>query len=284
MQTEAYEQMVLKVALRSALNQGELTVLYQPLVRVHDHSIVGFEALLRWDSEQYGRISPDVFIPLAEQTGLIHSIGEWVLKESCFFAKHLSEQGQGHIRIGVNTSPIQLSDEYFVTMVQRIIKNIGIRPEQLELEITETAIMSSLDNVVRNLAKLNELGVRLALDDFGTGYSSLTYLHRLPVNTLKIDKSFIDWMFNNTTQNSIIKNIIDMAHTMKMVVVAEGVEKSDQVSFLAQTQCDYIQGYYFGRPEPPRYGDPLAAKIERRRCNLSAPSFLCSFVIVSIDP
>ena len=251
MQTEAYEQMVLKVALRSALNQGELTVLYQPLVRVHDHSIVGFEALLRWDSEQYGRISPDVFIPLAEQTGLIHSIGEWVLKESCFFAKHLSEQGQGHIRIGVNTSPIQLSDEYFVTMVQRVITNIGIRPEQLELEITETAIMSSLDNVVRNLAKLNELGVRLALDDFGTGYSSLTYLHRLPVNTLKIDKSFIDRMFNNTTQNSIIKNIIDMAHTMKMVVVAEGVEKSDQVSFLAQTQCDYIQGYYFGRPEPP---------------------------------
>ena len=136
-------------------------------------------------------------------------------------------------------------------MVQRIIKNIGIRPEQLELEITETAIMSSLDNVVRNLAKLNELGVRLALDDFGTGYSSLTYLHRLPVNTLKIDKSFIDRMFNDTTQNSIIKNIIDMAHTMKMVVVAEGVEKSDQVSFLAQTQCDYIQGYYFGRPEPP---------------------------------
>ena len=136
-------------------------------------------------------------------------------------------------------------------MVQRVITNIGLRPEQLELEITETALMSSLDNVVRNLAKLNELGVRLALDDFGTGYSSLTYLHRLPVNTLKIDKSFIDRMFNDTTQNSIIKNIIDMAHTMKMVVVAEGVEKSDQVSFLAQTQCDYIQGYYFGRPEPP---------------------------------
>ena len=251
MQTEAYEQMVLKVALRSALNQGELTVVYQPQVRVRDHTVIGFEALLRWNSEQYGKISPDVFIPLAEQTGLIHSIGEWVLKESCFFAKHLSEQGQGHIRIGVNTSPIQLSDEYFVTMVQRVITNIGLRPEQLELEITETALMSSLDNVVRNLAKLSEMGVRLALDDFGTGYSSLTYLHRLPVNTLKIDKSFIDRMFNDTTQNSIIKNIIDMAHTMKMVVVAEGVEKSDQVSFLAQTHCDYIQGYYFGRPEPP---------------------------------
>lgn len=251
MQAETYEQMTLKAALRSALARGELAVVYQPQVSACNHDVIGFEALLRWNSSQHGPISPAVFIPLAEQTGLIHSIGEWVLREACLFARKLADCGWSHIRIGVNASPVQLSAESFVSIVRTVLDDAGIKPGQLELEITETALMSSLENVARNLTTLNAMGVRLALDDFGTGYSSLTYLHRLPVNTLKIDKSFIDMILTNTAHRSIIGNIIDMAHGMAMSVVAEGVEAGDQVEFLKNNRCDFIQGYYFGRPAAP---------------------------------
>lgn len=248
MQAETYEHMTLKAALRTALSRGELTVVYQPQVSAADHQVIGFEALLRWQSLQHGPVSPAYFIPLAEQTTLIHAIGEWVLQEAGRFAGRLADLGLAHIHVGVNVSPVQLAVESFVSVVSGVIAGVGIRPEQLELEITETALMSSLENVVRNLTELRAIGVRLALDDFGTGYSSLTYLHRLPVNTLKIDKSFIDMILTNTAHTSIIGNIVDMAHGMDMTVVAEGVETGEQAEFLLNNRCDFIQGYYFGRP------------------------------------
>lgn len=252
MQAETYEHMTLKAALRSALRHRELAVVYQPQVSTYDHRIIGFEALLRWKHPQYGMVAPSSFIPLAEQTGLIHSIGEWVLQEACLFARRLADGGWPHIRVGVNASPVQLSAEAFIDVVQRVIHGAGIEPSQLELEITETALMSSLETVAQNLSAIHGMGVRLALDDFGTGYSSLTYLDRLPVNTLKLDKSFIDRIVTDPGRTSIIGNMVDMAHGMSMTVVAEGVETAAQVEFLTENCCDFIQGYYFGRPVPER--------------------------------
>lgn len=250
MQAETYKKMVLTGNLRGALNRKEMRLVYQPQVKMSDMSVNCFEALLRWDSPQHGAVSPTSFIPLAEESGLIHDIGKWVLQQACLFGRRLADNGRKDIRISVNVSPSQLSDELFVKIVYAALTDAGISPGQLEIEITETALMSSLENTAYNLNALHALGVRLALDDFGTGYSSLTYLHRLPVDTLKIDKSFIDMTLTNSTKTSIIGNIIDMAHGMGMTVVAEGAETKMQVDFLVKNRCDYIQGYYFSKPIP----------------------------------
>lgn len=250
MQIEAYEEIALTSSLRSAIELGELTVVYQPQVSVKDNSVVGFEALLRWFNHQHGSISPLRFIPLAEKSGLIHSIGQWVMKEACLFAETLNVKGWSNIRIAVNVSPCQLAYEFFGDMVRETLDKVKIRPDQLELEITETALISSLDRTLKVLGDLNDFGVRLALDDFGTGYSSLTYLNCLPVQTLKIDKSFIDKNITNKMQPKMIKSIVAMAHNMKMSVVAEGVETNQQLDLLIKNRCDFIQGYYFSKPLP----------------------------------
>ncbi|MDR3591656.1 MAG: EAL domain-containing protein [Negativicutes bacterium] len=248
MQDEAYEKVVLTSSLRTAIGRGELSVVYQPQIAAENHAVSGFEALLRWNSSRHGPVSPVRFIPLAEQGGLIQSIGQWVLQEACRFARKLADLGQSGIRVGVNVSPHQLSGEDFGDVVRQIIDSVDIKPSQLELEITESALMSSLDNTVRNLEQLNALGVRLSLDDFGTGYSSLTYLHRLPVKALKIDKSFIDKIMVDNSYFALINSIVYMAHSMEMTVVAEGVETRQQLDFLTGIRCDLIQGYYFSRP------------------------------------
>ncbi|HWR40462.1 MAG TPA: EAL domain-containing protein [Patescibacteria group bacterium] len=250
MQMETYEQIVLTSSLRFALEQGELSIMYQPQVSTKNHAVVGFEALLRWSSPQHGMIAPMRFIPLAEKSGLIHSIGQWVIREACQFAEKLNRNGLENVRVAVNVSPYQLASERFGNMVGETLECFRISPDQLEMEITESALIPSIDGTLRILHDINALGVRLALDDFGTGYSSLTYLHRLPVQTLKIDKSFIDMIITDNKPPVMMKNIVNMAHSMKMNVVAEGVETREQLNCLTKSRCDLIQGYFFSKPLP----------------------------------
>jgi len=250
MQSQTYENVILTNRLRHAAEYGELSLHYQPQVEVGSGKILGFEALLRWDSGEGGTISPSRFIPLAEQSGLIRSLGQWVLQEACLFARKLDEMGYGDIYIAVNVSPRQLADVDFVNVIGQVLNESGIKASQLELEITENVLLVSLEEVIYKLELLQKMGVRLSLDDFGTGYSSLTYLQRLPVNTLKIDKSFIDMIMVGASQPAIIGSIIDMAHILKMTVVAEGVEQQQQLDYLGENNCDCIQGYFFSCPVP----------------------------------
>ncbi len=249
MQAEAYEKMILINSLRNAINRRELVLHYQPQV-ANGGAVAGFEALLRWNSPEHGCVSPSLFIALAEESGLIRPIGQWVFREACIFAKRLSDMGRGDIRIAVNVSPRQLADPDFINIVRTILADVEIEPCQLEIEITENVLLVSIEDTVRKLNELQSMGVRLSLDDFGTGYSSLTYLQRLPVNTMKIDKAFIDMIMADEVQPAIIGSIISMAHVLKMVVVAEGVEMEKQYDYLARNQCDVIQGYFISRPIP----------------------------------
>ena len=250
MQTEAYQKMQLISGLRYALKRGEFSLVYQPQIVIHDGRVASLEALLRWNRAEGGPVSPLQFIPLAEQSGLIHRIGQWVLFESCRFARRLAEQGWSGIRVAVNISSKQLAAADFIPMIRSAINAAGIEPCQLELEITESLLMASLEDATSKLSRLKNMGVRISLDDFGTGYSSLTYLRKLPVETLKIDKTFIDMITADAHSVNLIGSIINMAHTLNMTVVAEGVETEQQLRYLADNGCDLIQGYLYSRPVP----------------------------------
>lgn len=248
MTKDAYEKMVLTNSLRKALENDELCLHFQPLISMNSRSVVGFEALLRWNSPQHGNVPPCSFIPLAEQSGIILSIGEWVIGEACRFARTLSELGRSEVCVAVNVSPRQLAAEDFVETVRRCINEAGVQSGQIEIEITENVFIESIEKCTGKLAELSSLGVRLSLDDFGTGFSSLTYLRNLPVTTLKIDKSFIDRIDEDQVQEGFIRSIIDMAHVLNLNVVAEGVETELQLAKLNDFGCDYAQGYLFSRP------------------------------------
>lgn len=248
MQKAAYEKMLLTNSLRFAIQRQELSLFYQPQVRAADGITVGFEALLRWHSPEHGTISPARFIPLAEQSKQIHTIGNWVLREACRFARRLADKGAENLYVSVNVSPYQLSANDFITNVCNALQDAGIHPNQLVIEITENALISSLKESNLKLRELQSLGVSVALDDFGTGYSSLTYLQRLPVNTLKIDKSFTDMILLDGSHKAIIASIVAMAHAMEICVVAEGVETTEQIAYLTKCGCDLLQGYIISRP------------------------------------
>jgi diguanylate cyclase (GGDEF)-like protein/PAS domain S-box-containing protein len=248
MQRGTYERIVLTNSLRYALERGELSLNYHPQVQTKTGRVIGFEALLRWNSPEHGQVAPNRFIDVAERSGMIHTIGRWVIRESCGFIRRLTDEGFPNIRVAVNVSPCQLSSDDFINSVRDILIEEGIRTEQLELEITENALMVSMEDAVGKLQELRRLGLGVSLDDFGVGYSSLTHLRNFPVNTLKIDKSFIDKVETDEVMAQIISSIIDMAHILNMTVVAEGVETADQLVFLADKDCDFIQGYLFSRP------------------------------------
>ncbi|MDT8902417.1 EAL domain-containing protein [Anaeroselena agilis] len=249
MQASAYEEMRLTGSLRGALEREELSLHYQPQF-LATGAIIGFEALLRWNSSELGAIPPLQFIPLAEKSGFIHSIGQWVLREACQFIRRLTDQGWDGIRIAVNISSKQLAVDNFCSIVRGVIQEAGIAPSQLELEITESVLVTSFEDATSKLAELKALGVRLSLDDFGTAYSSLTYLRSLPVETLKIDKSFVDMITTDIPAAKIIGAIIQMAHILNIAVVAEGVETEQQLAFLRDNGCDRIQGFIFSKPLP----------------------------------
>lgn len=236
--------------LRCAIENNELIINYQPQYDAQKNEIFGFEALLRLNSKEIGFVSPAEFIPIAEECGYITQLGLWVLKESCIQSVKWFNAGYKFRSISINISSVDLQQPDFLDNIKNIINETSINPSVIELEITETVLMQSLDSSINILKKLMDMGIRIALDDFGTGYSSLNYLRMIPIHTLKIDKSFIDNITSSKKEESIIKNIIQMAHSMNLKVVAEGVETEDQLSILKERKCDYIQGYYFSRPLP----------------------------------
>lgn len=248
MQHDAYVKIRLADGLRCALEKDELFLVYQPQIVATTKAVVGVEALLRWRSSEYGVMPPQLFIPIAEQFGFIHSIGKWVLNEACRLARRLNEHGWGKIRVAVNISPKQIAADDFIAIVCNALQEAGIQAGQLELEITETSLLTSLEEAVGKLIQLKKMGIHLSLDDFGTGFSSLTYLRRLPIKRIKIDKSFIDMIESDIYRAKLIGSIISMAHTLDMSVVAEGVETTRQRKFLIDNECDCIQGYIFSRP------------------------------------
>ena len=240
----------LEVGLRKALKNDELYLLYQPQIDVASGQIVGVEALARWRHPERGVISPTEFIPLAEETGLIVPIGEWVLRTACLQATAWQKNGRRALRMAVNLSAKQFKDENLAQIVITALADTGLDARLLELELTEGTLMDDARATMATLDQLRAIGVYLSIDDFGTGYSSMSYLKRFDVRTLKIDKSFISGLPQDSENAAITRAIIAMAHGLKMVVVAEGVETDEQLMMLEQYGCDMVQGYYLGHPSP----------------------------------
>lgn len=239
-------KMMIENELRKAITRNELELYYQPKFNLRTRRLMGMEALLRWNSQKLGRISPTEFIPVAEDTGLIVNIGEWVLRRACIQTKQWQDQGFQSHSISVNVSVQQFKQSNLVNTVENILKETGLNPMYLELEITES-IMQNVEESKKVLAGLREIGLKISLDDFGTGYSSLHVLKNLPINTLKIDKTFIDDIKIENDQ-SMVKGIIDIAQNLKLEIVAEGIEYEYQLGVLADYHCDYGQGYLFSEP------------------------------------
>ena len=242
------ERIEMQTNLKNAVKMNEFTLHYQPQVDIQQGKIKGFEALIRWNSPSFGTVSPDRFIPHAEESGLIVPIGDWVMRTSCIFAKKLIEQGYNEIYVSVNVSVIQIMQHDFIEKILKIINEIGIPPHNLGLEITESLLMESFEANMKKLKFLKDKGVRISLDDFGKGYSSLTYLKTLPVTNIKIDKAFIDDIESQDLENCITGSIILLAHKLGYRVVAEGVETIGQYKYLENYGCDTIQGYLFSKP------------------------------------
>ncbi|WP_125153050.1 putative bifunctional diguanylate cyclase/phosphodiesterase [Clostridium rectalis] len=240
----------LEINLRRAVEKNEFILYYQPQMNLKTESIIGVEALIRWSHPKEGLIPPGNFIPLAESTGLILPMGKWVLKNACLQNKFWQKSGYKPIRIAVNVSALQLQQNDFINTVREVLEYTDMDPKFLEIEITESTLMSSIESNVEKLIMLKKMGIKISLDDFGTGYSSLSYLKKLPIDTLKIDKSFIDDIKNSVVDDGITGEIIQLAHKMKIDVIAEGVEKYEQVKFLKTQECDKIQGYVLSRPVP----------------------------------
>lgn len=251
MNSKIKKRMELEGALRKAVEQEEFTVFYQPKVELDGGSVVGMEALVRWLRPGQGMVSPGEFIPVAEDTGLIVDIGEWVLAQACRQARSWHEQGFNKLHVSVNLSPRQFQQKDLVPTVRGHLSDTGLPAEFLELEVTESMVMNDVDDAIITLEELAALGVDLSMDDFGVGYSNLYYLKRFPVNTLKIDKSFVQDITNEPDDRSIVDTIINMSRSLKLKVIAEGVETQEQLQFLKDLECDQMQGFLFSRPLPP---------------------------------
>ena len=258
----------MEVGLRKAIKNDELYLLYQPQIDVRSTEIVGVEALVRWRHPERGIISPNEFIPLAEETGLIVPIGEWVLRTACHQAKLWQRQTQRLVRMAVNLSAKQFKDENLTQIVMSALHDTGLDPKMLELELTEGTLMDDARATMATLEQLRAIGVYLSIDDFGTGYSSMNYLKRFDVRALKIDKSFICGLPQDSENAAITRAIIAMAHGLKMSVVAEGVETDEQLVLLEQLGCDMVQGFYLGHPSPH---ESIALMLQKV-CTIAAPS------------
>lgn len=246
----ALKRLTMEIQLRKAIERKELALHYQPQLDLLSGRICGVEALMRWTNDLVGAVSPLEFIPLAEETGLIIPIGEWVLRTACQQAKAWRDQGIDLQRMAVNVSVLQFVQPSFTGMVARILQEIGLEPAALELEITESLLMKDPEGALHTLRDLKNLGVQLAIDDFGTGYSSLSRLKQLPLDRLKIDKAFVREVNTQPSDAAITTAVIAMAESMGLRVIAEGVENEPQLSFLKTRRCDEIQGYYLSRPLP----------------------------------
>ncbi len=247
---ENTESLALEVGLRYAIERQELEVYYQPQINLRTGKIVGAEALVRWRHPERGLISPGKFIPIAEETGLIVPLGEWVLKTACQQVKQWQTIGFENLRIAVNLSARQFAETNIAQTLSQTLSKLQFNPENLELELTESVIIKNPDTALQTLKALRDLGVKIALDDFGTGYSSLSYLQRFPFDVLKIDRSFIHQSATDLKNQTLAIAIIEMAHQLKFKVIAEGVETAAELEFLQQHDCDEMQGYFFSPPVP----------------------------------
>nr|MDQ3056288.1 EAL domain-containing protein [Pseudomonadota bacterium] len=251
MESDLRQRATLSGALRKVLENGELRLVFQPRVSLRTDKITGVEALLRWEHPQLGDIPPDLFIPLAEESGMILAIGEWVLREACATLKRWRQHGMDLLVMSVNVSALQLLRGDLPQLVARLLEESEIPADQFEIELTESVVMANAEHTAESLHRLRALGVRLAVDDFGTGYSSLAYLKRLPITTLKIDKAFIDEIQDNADDQAITTSIIAMARSLGLTVIAEGVEHQAQTDFLQAHHCDEVQGYWLSPPLDP---------------------------------
>jgi diguanylate cyclase (GGDEF)-like protein/PAS domain S-box-containing protein len=250
MNASALERLTMENQLRKALERNELLLHYQPQQELASGRIIAVEALLRWQNDELGNVPPNKFIPMAEDSGLIIPIGEWVLRSACTQLKAWQDTGVAVARIAVNISVRQFLYPGFLQLVEEVLRETGLAPESLELEITESLLMQDAEGAILLLRDLKALGVQLAIDDFGTGYSSLSYLKRFPIDRLKVDRSFVREITTNAEDAAITRAVIAMAHNMDLRVIAEGVETAEQLRYLTDEQCHEIQGYFLSRPVP----------------------------------
>ncbi len=248
MNVKITEQLRLENGLRLALDRNEFFLLYQPQVNVRTRTITGLEALLRWQHPQLGLVPPATFIGVAESSGLIVPIGEWVLRTACAQAKKWQDSGLPAVPVAVNVSAIQFRQHGFAELIRNVLQETGLDPKYLELELTESLLLTNADVMFSILQELRDMGVKLAIDDFGTGFSSLSYLRQFRVNRLKIDRSFVRDVAVNRDDAAITTAIINMAKALNLEVLAEGVETEAQLSFLQDQHCYEIQGFYFSQP------------------------------------
>ncbi|MFN2456229.1 MAG: putative bifunctional diguanylate cyclase/phosphodiesterase [Pyrinomonadaceae bacterium] len=261
----ALERLTMEASLRRAVKNNEFKLYYQPQFDLTTQQMVGVEALIRWQHPKLGLLLPAKFIPMAEETGLILPIGEWVLRAALAQAALWHNRGLGNLRIAVNVSPRQFQQENFVELVLRIVAETVIDPSTIELEITETSIMQNAKHVVALMSELKQMGLKIAIDDFGIGYSSLAYLKRLPIDMLKIDRTFISDAASDPDDAALVVAIITLAHNLRLQVLAEGVETVEQLRFLQLLKCDEGQGYFLGRPAPPESFSLVAWKGPRNQ-------------------
>jgi diguanylate cyclase (GGDEF)-like protein/PAS domain S-box-containing protein len=247
--TNDKETLLLENSMRKAIERNEFQLYYQPQIHTRTKQICGVEALIRWKHPERGFVSPAEFIPIAEESGLIVPISEWVLMKACEDLKKL-HLDYPYLKMSVNISALFFQQNDFIKMLERIVEKTNINPRFLELELTESTIMPNARQSIEQLVKIKQIGLKIAVDDFGTGFSSLSYLHQFPIDILKIDQSFIKHLSTYQDDASIVTAIIQMAHNLRLSVVAEGVETEKQFKFLQKQGCDYVQGYYFSKPVP----------------------------------
>jgi len=247
MDSESREKMELTNDLRNAVINNELKLYYQPIIDISEGRVALFEALVRWEHPKYGLIAPDNFISLAEEGGFMVKVGRWILRTACQKIKSLQESGHD-VKIAVNVSSKQLTQNHLEETTKTIVKEAGIKPELLELEVTEGFLMENIKKVEDVLTNLREFGIGISIDDFGTGYSSLSRLKSLPITKLKIDKTFVDDIVEDSEDREIVKVIILLAKSLGLEIVAEGIENKEQLKLMREYGCKLIQGYYFSKP------------------------------------
>ena len=255
--SQSIERLMLETSLRNALELDQFQLHYQPKIDAATNNVTGVEALLRWTHPELGDLAPMRFIPLAEETGLIVPIGRWVLQTACAQNMQWQRQGAPTITMAVNLSPRQFLDDYLLRDIDDVLKDTGMPPHLLQLEITESMVMQNVERAIKLLDAIQHRGVRLAIDDFGTGYSSMSLMKQFPIDTIKIDRSFVRDLNANAEDRAIATAIISMGKALGLTVVAEGVETSDQDKFLRQSKCDELQGFLFSKPVPAQNIPPL---------------------------
>src|SRR5215470_4250049 len=261
--TRALKQLVLESNLRPGLERAEFVVQYQPQVDVRGFHLVGMEALVRWQHPSLGLLYPSEFVPLAEDSGLIIALGDWVMRTACAQNKLWQDAGLTPLRLSVNFSARQFQQPTFITDVAQILKDTNLDPRWLELELTESSIMKDPEEAIEKLHELKLMGIKVAIDDFGTGYSSLNYLKRFPIDTLKIDKTFVADVCRDPHDTAIVRAIINLGHALDLTVIAEGVETKEQLQYLSALECDVMQGFLFSKSlSAPAFEELL---VEQRR-------------------